>query len=407
MGRKPLQPDIIDNNETVNNIGFNIDDIVYKPTASTSSNSEQRPIKPSKPIVPSSQIKKPTLPPEIQFEHPIGVSSGTGVVAVKPPSTLNKKSTASSTINTNDIVTAATVANPSANRQSGFNSALTKLLPDSVQADIYEKKIDEKFDNSNRLLAQTITQADYLFVKVEEELEKYKKNSSFGGKSRAIAMSTLLNTQANILGTKINAIRESNNTRKAILENILKRDQMQMQARMKVFAPKEDVEQNSDKAIADAYYSIINASRYGLPTVHNPLAQSSINTGISLQGNIIPTSSLNTPIVTSNVGEMQPNMAGDPLNSFMGNNMSPNQKRMILEHNPNVKIVVFYDQSTGGKKFEALDVNTGKIIPGVQLPASFLLEDMRIDFNNALAYNSSANLNYPLVITGRRAVDEL
>lgn len=390
--QKIPQPIIIDSNDEINNIGFDIDNIVVK---SRSADNKQK--QPS---------KKPGLPAALKFNTSIG-NDPPATKINRPPTITSKKSsvTVPPPVNAAEIITSTTTTQQNASsRIANMNSALNKLMPDTSQADYYEKKLDDKFADTNQLLSQTINQSDYLFIKVEEELDKYKKNPSFGGKSRSLSMSTLLNTQANILGTKISAIKESNNIRKTIVDNILKRDQMQMQARMKVFAPKEDIDQNSDKAIADAYYSLINASRYGLPTIHNPLAQSSINTGISLQGNIIPTSSLNTSIITSGPGEMQPS---DPLNSFIGNNMTPNQKRMILEHNPNVKIVVFYDQSTGGKKFEALDVNTGKIIPGVQLPASFLLEDMRIDFNNALAYNSSANLNYPLVVVGRRAIDEL
>lgn len=391
---KISQPSIIDFGEEDNNIGFNIDDIVVK--AKTTESAKQSKTKLKQLSESISEIKKPTLPAPLSFNN----NEESSKLSISKPKTV--MSTMQDKINTNNIVTSTPNSNV---KNTAGNPILNKLLPDTTQTDAYEKKLDSKFSDSNQLLYQTICQADYIFNKVEEELDKYKKNSAFGGKSRSLSMSTLLNTQANILSTKINAIKESNNVRKTIADNILKRDQMQMQARMKVFAPKDEAEVNSDKAISDAYYSLINASRYGLPTIHNPLAQSSINTGISLQGNIIPTSSLN-PIVTANPGEMVPQMQ-DPLNSFLTNNMTPSQKRMVLEHNPNVKIVVFYDQSTGGKKFEALDVNSGKIIPGVQLPASFLLEDMRIDFNNAIAYNSSANLNYPLVVVGRRAVDEL
>lgn len=398
------QPNIIETEDSSSSIGFDIDSVVESPTKNNNTiikeNTQKVPIKPN--------IKKPVLGPMPKFNNPIG-SDPPATTVTRPP-TINNKKLSAPTVNANDIITATTTNNQNSSsgiRSNADKAVLARVMPDSNQSNYYEKNLDDKFASTDQLLSQTINQADYLFLKVEEELEKYKKNSSFGGKSRSMSMSTLLNTQANILSTKINAIRESNSVRKTIVDNVLKRDQMQMQARMKLFAPKDEVEQNSDKAITDAYYSIINASRYGLPTVHNPLAQSSINTGISLQGNIIPTSSLNAPIVTSNPGEFQPNIPGDPLNSFLNGNMTPNQKRMVLEHNPNVKIVVFYDQSTGGKKFEALDVSTGKIIPGVQLPASFLLEDMRIDFNNALAYNSSANVNYPLVIVGRRAIDEL
>lgn len=413
---QPSQPNVIESNESDNSIGFDIDSVIYKPKSDKTAIQEPTSQEKKSDTLPSlSTFKKPALPPMPKFNSIGSDTPTTNSTLVKPIPDPNKKLNKLPSppkppklpgVNSGNIVT-STPQDTSSPPSKATNTMLTKLMPDMAQSNYFEQKLDDRFADTNQLLTQAINQSDYLFMKVEDELDKYKKSPTFGGKSRAMALSTLLNTQANILGTKISAIKEANAVRKSIVDNVLKRDQMQMQAKMKIFAPKDDSELNTDKAIADAYYSIINASRYGLPTVHNPLAQSSINTGINLQGNIIPTSSINAPIVTTNPGEMQPMMPGDPLNSFLGNNMSPNQKRMILEHNPNVKIVVFYDQSTGGKKFEALDVNTGKIIPGVQLPASFLLEDMRIDFNNALAYNSSANLNYPLVIVGHRAIDEL
>ena len=87
--------------------------------------------------------------------------------------------------------------------------------------------------------------------------------------------------------------------------------------------------------------------------------------------------------------------------------LNPIQQRMILEKNPNIKTVVVYDQSIGNKWFDVIDVTTGTSIPNVARPAQFLLDDIVPDFRNGVATNSNANMRYPLVLQGTRAIDEL
>ena len=80
---------------------------------------------------------------------------------------------------------------------------------------------------------------------------------------------------------------------------------------------------------------------------------------------------------------------------------------MVLEGNPNIKAVVVYNQSTGSKRFDVVDVSTGVSVPNVPRPAPFLLDDAKPDFRNGIALNSNANMSWPLVIEGTRAIDEL
>ena len=88
-------------------------------------------------------------------------------------------------------------------------------------------------------------------------------------------------------------------------------------------------------------------------------------------------------------------------------NLTPIQRKMILDKDPNIKTVVVYNQTTGEKYFDVINVQTGQSVPGVQRPAEFLLDNMRVDARNGIASNSNINKSFPLVIIGTSAADEL
>lgn len=254
----------------------------------------------------------------------------------------------------------------------------------------FEKQVEKGYYPQVNLIAGVLAQTDRLYQTVEDQLQLFRDNKSFGGKTRNMAMAELQNTQVSLINTKLAAIREMNNVRNKINDLNMKHDQMM----------KDTGEENSDRAVMESYYALINAPRYGLPTFNQPLHPSSINTGVNLQGGIVPAS----PIITATQGEIQPTQQ-QPLPSLQS--LSPVQQRMILEKNSNIKTVVVYDQSTGNKWFDIIDVTTGNSIPDVARPAQFLLDDMIPDFRNGVATNVNANMSYPLVLQGSRAIDEL
>jgi len=261
------------------------------------------------------------------------------------------------------------------------------------QKDSFEFYLEKKYGPNANLLYQTIDQSNNLYNNIEEEINKLKEKPSYGGKQKSMTMSALYGTQVGVIGTKISAVRELNNIRNKISDLVLKKEQMM----------KDTGEVNSDKMVVDAYNALINSVKYGLPTINSPLAQSSINTGFNLSGNMIPTNQISSGEIVTPNGPETPLLPG---NTFT-NNPNPIQNRMILEHNPNIKTVVVYDQSSGHKYFETVNVNTGQRVDNVQTPAQFLLDDMRIDPVNGIAVNSNANMSFPLVLIGNRAVDEL
>lgn len=258
----------------------------------------------------------------------------------------------------------------------------------------FEGQMEKRYAPQVAMVASIISQSDQMMGEISEELRKFEK-PGYGGQSRNLAISNLQNAKTGLLNTKLAAVRDLINMRNKINDLTMQNRKMEMAAGAD--------EQNSDKAVMDAYYALVNASRYGLPPINQPLHPSSINTGMNLQGAQIATSTIATPasIVTTDGATMP------PAPTYPQQPLTPIQQRMVLEKNPNVKTVVVYNQNTGSKRFDIVDVTTGMSIPGAQRPAAFLLDDMKPDLRNGIASNSNANMSFPLVIEGTRAADEL
>lgn len=253
-----------------------------------------------------------------------------------------------------------------------------------------EKQYEKGYFDNAKMLYGAIAQTEQVYQDINEELVKFRSNKAYGGRSRIDAMSNYMNTQVSLINTKITAVRELNNIRSKINDLVMKKEQQL----------KDTGDDNSDKAIMDAYYALVNAQRYGLPPIQRPLDNTSINTGINLRGTPIQS----TGIITAGTSGQE-----NVDNSFQEyqNNLDPTKKRMIADKDPNIKTVVVYDQNSGNKYFDVINVVSGTTVPGVERPGEFLLDNMRVDINNGIAVNSNANMTFPLVIIGTRASDEL
>ena len=258
-----------------------------------------------------------------------------------------------------------------------------------------DKKYEKGYIDNAQLLYSAIAQTESMYNTIDTELAKFRENKSYGGRNRIMHMSNYMNTQVGLINTKITAVRELNSVRNKINDLVLKKEQMM----------KDTNEDNSDKSVMDAYYALVNAPRYGLPPIKQNLPPTSINTGITMEGNSIPIGALSA--TTSVVrGPMLQSEEDISFQEYQ-NNLTPVQKKMIADKDPNIKTVVVYDQSSGNKWFDVINVTTGKSIPGIQRPAEFLLDNMRIDIRNGLGVNSNTNMTFPLVIVGTQAIDEL
>lgn len=258
-----------------------------------------------------------------------------------------------------------------------------------------EVQYEKGYSTNSKLLYGAIAQSDNIYQNIETELVDLRTHPAKGGKIRHQIMSEYMNTQVGLLNTKITAIRELDNIRHKINDLILKKMQID----------KDSIDENSDKTVMDAYYALVNASNYGLPQFNSPLSAASINTGIGLDGQRLQTTSIipSSEIIPANE---DPNTIDQSFEQYKAN-LTPVQRKMILDNDPNIKTVVVYDQSSGRKYFDVINVQTGQSVPGVSRPGEFLLDNMRIDARNGIAVNSNINQSFPLVIIGNRVADEL
>lgn len=270
------------------------------------------------------------------------------------------------------------------------DSTIIKANKSTSQESQYEKG----YTAATKLLYGSIAQAETIYNNLENELQDLRDHPAKGGKVRGQIMSDYMNIQTSLINTKIQAIRELDNIRHKINDLNLKRYQLD----------KDAVDENSDKAVMDAYYAYLNSSNYGLPRIQAPLSPSTINTGINLGGTPIQSNNI---ISSSEIIPVSSSPSVDRSFEEYKANLTPIQRKMILDNDPNIKTVVVYDQSSGVKYFDVINVQTGQSVPGVTRPAEILLESMRIDARNGVAVNSNVNQTYPLVIIGSRVADEL
>lgn len=245
-----------------------------------------------------------------------------------------------------------------------------------------DDEIEKDYKATTALLLGVISQSDSMYVDIENEIDKFK-NPRFGGKNKLLYETSYRTTQTQLLNTKVSAIRELNSSRNKI--NDIKFKRMQLN--------KEINSNDSDKYVMDAYNAFINASKFGLPAGPSQINPVVLNT----PSNNTPTPTIVKPDGTS---------TDSSFNNYVSN-LTPEQKRMIVGNDPNIKTVVVYDQSTGNRYFDVINVKTGLSVPGVARPSETILDGMRININNCTAENSNLNKSYPLVLFGSANSNEV
>ena len=233
----------------------------------------------------------------------------------------------------------------------------------------------QSFNETNEMLKTSIYQIDALNSEVHAELENVRNSRTLKG--RYTYISDLSSTASSLLNTKISAIREMNKSivdaHKLDLDRIkaLKLDQK---------------EQNDDMQIQALYNAYINTP---INADYNPLSYD-------------PKAAL-MPSSMANIVRAEVNGSDDGYNNFI-NNITPEQNRMLLESNPNIKTVVVYDQSNPNNRFfDVIDITTGQSVPNYPRPDNLFLEDTVINPLTGLARNSNIDATWPVVVIGTDA----
>lgn len=227
----------------------------------------------------------------------------------------------------------------------------------------------DKYSETNALLNQTIYEIDELNSGLKRELNTVINSKTL--KKKYEYLSELAGTSSNLLSTKITAIRELN---KSIT------DSTSLEIRMAKETKKD--EETDDKRIMDMYNAFINTP---VGTYAGPIAPSNIEMTMGNNG---------TAILPTSGAEMNDDIG---FQNYM-NNLSPEQRKIHLESQSNIKTVVVFDPDTGYRYFDNVDVDTGKSVPGLPVPEAQFLDDLNINQNTGVARNTNLNLTYPLFI---------
>ena len=227
------------------------------------------------------------------------------------------------------------------------------------------------YEETNNMLRTAIMQTDMLSRDIKEQLDIIKPSKTLKKKYEYI--SELINTSSSLINTKLSAIKELNKVKTDCYNLELKR--------IKELKLNAADDQDDDKRIMDMYNAFINTP---------------VNTGMQLAPPIIDMTLSGNDIVRAEVGA---SIADAGYSSYI-NNLSPEQNRMIMEKNPNIKTVVKYDQSTGNKWFDVIDVTTGVSVPNMPVPSDIILQDTQVSVARGVARNANIDTTYPLIVLG-------
>lgn len=190
---------------------------------------------------------------------------------------------------------------------------------------------------------------------------------------------------SSLMSNKINAIKEINNSIKASNELDYKKakDVKAAQANM-----------NDDAYIADLYKAYISNPVNALPMPNIPV--------------IDTTAYGSTGIVRANIRQNDVNSSAPADASYFNYvaNLTPEQRLMQYEGNPNIKQCVIFDAQSGNKWFEYMDVTTGQSIPNMPTYDANIMMDTTLDLKNHVAKNININEVFPLYVINDKTTSE-
>lgn len=231
----------------------------------------------------------------------------------------------------------------------------------------------KSFEKTNAMLESSVYQIDTLSTEVHKELENVRNSKTLKG--RYTYISDLTSTASALMSTKISAIREMN----SVIQQSHKLDLDRIKA-LKV-----DQGAQSDEAQIQAMYNAyINTP---ISSGYNPLA-------FDTQSAMMMGDGSNNMIKATDVG------VTSGYDSYVSN-ITPEQNRMLLENDPNIKTVVVYDQSNPNNRyFDVIDSRTGQSVPNYPRPDPIFLEETTINPMTGLARNVNIDATWPVVVIG-------
>lgn len=257
------------------------------------------------------------------------------------------------------------------------------LPPDNNPAnDIVEMPTAYTYAETTNMLRNTLGQTDSLNAELMQEFTNVKHNRTMKNKYNVLVgisenVATLLNTKVSIIKEINNSISKSND-----LDYRKYKDTRAAQAEM-----------NDDKYVADMYRSFVNNPMMNPAQPNYP----SIDPSMFGSGVVRAT----TPM------ELQGNMPVDVQYMNYRSNLTPEQNSWMYEDNPAIQQVLVFDDATGNKFFQYMNVTTGEVIPNMPTYDMNIVEDCTVDRDHMIAKNTNLNQTFPLVIINENKVNSM
>ena len=253
----------------------------------------------------------------------------------------------------------------------------------------------DTYMDTNALLHQTIGQLDVVAAEMKDELDKIVKSRTIKG--RYMAMGNVSKSLSDMLSTKVQAIKELNNSIKAVND---------MEYRRAKDNRSFESEQGDDKAIMDLYNAFVQAPVSANIPSTGPYSLIGPNMNDVMFGaNQLPAGSNEVvasdgSIITYDTNQSQQNSM---FNNYMSN-LTPEQNAMINEGK--TETVVVYDKATGAKSFEVVDSKTMQPVPNMPVPDPMFLADVTVDVRRKVARNTNLNQVYKVITVNDDTVSE-
>ena len=233
---------------------------------------------------------------------------------------------------------------------------------------------ERKYQETTNILRSAIVQLDSAMADLQSDIQDIRYSKTMRGKYQYLP--NMQKSLSDMIANKISAARELNNT-------ISKCNEFEMKRYKEIRAANAASETDDDQRVMEMYKAFVST-----PVSQSPFPNVS---QMAISG------SSTMPI--QQIGQ------DDGFSNYVAN-LTPQQNMMHLESNPNIQQVVVYNQETGARYFDVIDMTTGQSIPNAEKHDTMFLEDTTIDLKNKVARNVNIGETYPLVIVGQPLMQE-
>ena len=241
-----------------------------------------------------------------------------------------------------------------------------------------DEPYSKKYEETTAQLKTAIMQVDAALTDIHSDIQQIRSSKTLKRKYDYLSM--MNGSMGQFINTKVTALREINNTITKCNEFELKRAK-ELKADLASQA-------NDDKALMDMYNAFIS-----IPT------SAGMPLGPSLQ-NITNSGAINSATIVTNRES-----GGDAGYADYLSRLNPSQRLMLYEDDPDVQQVVMYDEQSGSKWFEIMNLRTREVIEGVNKHDMMFMEDTTLDLDNNIARNINLGESYPIIRVGKSVMN--